>query len=236
MIVVGVLQGLVALRALPEDYLPAVQPPTQAVINLIAAKFNFLSANGGGQGEPAVLEQGAHTLKSGETVAVHSLIITRDGCIIASASTEAAQEVADTFIAELVEQFGYRYQSNNIKISYQSAIVVEFDHKFSESFSTFYDLVGIINAQANKSFYLKRVGFSSSDPALDVPGGAVQRSHVETVEKCEFSIERRIGVDLSQSRYFCVAPMSTTEHERVLRKIEKTICNAKPRVPKPIST
>lgn len=230
--IVGILQGLVALRALPEDYLPVVPPPNQAIINLIASKFNFLNINSGGQGEATVFEQGGHILKNGSSVAVHSLIITRDGCIIASANTHAADEVADAFIDLLVEEFNYRYNEKNVIRSYQSAIVVEFDQKFSESFSTFYDLIGIVNKRADRSFYLKRVAFSASDPALEVPGGAIQRSPVETIERCEFSIERRIGVDLSQSRYFCVAPMSTSKHAETLEEIEKSICNTKPRLTK----
>jgi hypothetical protein len=155
-----------------------------------------------------------------QTLAITTLMMLVNGDIIATTSTEDSELVFDDLVRLLDEKFGFRLRHANIKRSYLSTLVVEFDNAFSSYIDKIARMEGAINSLLPPGIeerYFKSISFGrspSSDPEVAI-------DQISAVEKADFTIERRAGQPLSSNRFYCVAPMRTADHIRALEQIEQ---------------
>lgn len=219
---VSVLQASMAIRISPEDYIASPNPPSQDLVAAINGRYEFSSISVGNPGMPTVMMQGAFRALDKPARSIAHMIFVQDGCIISSTDTDTTKEIFQDLSSFLVFNFGFRYKPELCKISYQSAVVVEFEPEFSEQHSMLSSMARIISefTGAEKHTHLKRVSFAMNDPGQDRAGSLTQLSPVENIERAEYVIERRVGHPTEASRFFCTAPLETAAHISSLEKIE----------------
>lgn len=219
---ISVLQASMAIRISPEDYIASPNPPSQDLVAAINGRYEFASINMGNPGGATVMMQGAFRAPNKPARSIAHMIFLQDGCIISSVDTDTTKEIFEDLSSFLVSNFGFRYQEELCKISYQSAVVVEFDPEFSEQYSLLSSMVQVISGftGAEKHTHLKRISFAMGDPSQDRAGSLTQLSPIENIERAEYIIERRVGHPVEASRFFSTAPLQTGAHISSLEKIE----------------
>jgi hypothetical protein len=100
--------------------------------------------------------------------------------------------------------------------AYQSHLVVDFEWGLENTIRKFESVTKLmaasferVNPQFKGKLDLQRLSFAI-DPKAVPP-------HTTT----GFTFERRMNVDYSMNRYFCMAPLRTHDHIQLLKEIEK---------------
>lgn len=120
----------------------------------------------------------------------------------------------------LEERFQFRDAITRAKKNYGSGIIVEFEHGLEDYIAALANIEKIVtpvlNASlgVNQSVKIERLTFAYDQ--TDVPAAKAQSIG-------NFVIERRAKAPFSQNRYFCSAPIKTSDHVRVLEEIERAI-------------
>jgi hypothetical protein len=214
---IGALQGYAAFRESVEEYLPKRGVIQQEMIALVVGRYNF---QGFPRLPPGTPPQPLSIFTSGKfpeepSFAISQLAMTLNGDIAVAVTTEQADLVLNDLCRLLDEGLGFRLGSAGMRKSYLSNIVVEFDDGFDRYIEKLGNMIRVINhfRPGKPEFNVKRLAFGvgdisqTNDPLL-------------SVEESEFLIERRQGSPYESNRYYCSAPMSTTDHIRVLEQIE----------------
>jgi hypothetical protein len=220
---IGRVNGVVACREAPEEYAPDRPPPMQDVINLIRATYQFANfpiiQPGINLAGPFIFSAGRFSHED-KTFAIAQLIMLQGGDIVGTASTDDSELVINHLMALLDGQFGFRLAQANIKRSYLSAVVVEFD----DTFSVYIEKIGRMELAINrllppdaKERRFKNFGFGLTD----ITGPTVILDQLSRIENADFSIERRAGQTFFSNRFYCLAPMRTDDHLRALEQIEE---------------
>jgi hypothetical protein len=219
---IGRAGGVVASREPPEEYIPDQPPPLQDLINLVRTTYQF--------GVFPVIQPGFNTnnplgfaagrfVHNDQVFAVTQLMMLTHGDIVVTTSTDASELVMDDLMRLLDEQCGYRLWKANSKRSYLSSIVVEFDAAISAYIDKIARMEGVINdvlqLDGDKRWF-KSLTFGKIVMAEE----SVVTDQISLIENADFTIERRVGQPLSSNRFFCVAPMRTSDHIRALEQIE----------------
>jgi hypothetical protein len=217
---IGGITGISAYREPPEEYIPERPPPIQDVINLIRATYQFASFPILG---PGVSLAGPFTFAGGRfsdgsaSFGISQLIMLTGGDIVATASTSDSDLVLEHLFSLMDQNFGYRLRATaHKKKSYVSNMVVEFD----ESISRYIDKLTRIE-ELLKPFRTEddpyRLQFKSLTFGGDSSAGV---DYLVQIERADFTIERR-AEQTNPNRYFCTAPMTTEDHQRILKQIEE---------------
>jgi hypothetical protein len=219
---IGHAGGVVASREPPEEYIPDRPPPLQDLINLVRETYQFgvfpvvqpgFNANG-----PLGFALGRF-VHNGQAFAISQLMMLTHGDIVATTSTDDSELVMDDLMRLLDEQCGYRLREANNKRSYLSTIVVDFDGAFTSYIDKIARMEGVINEYlqlGSDKRWLKSLAFGR----IDMVEPSVVIDQISLVENADFTIERRVGQPLSSNRFFCTAPMRTSDHIRALEQIE----------------
>jgi hypothetical protein len=133
-----------------------------------------------------------------------------------------ADNVLTDFLEQCDEQFEYRYRAANPAHLFASALVVEFSEDFVERATTFNAIQQTINeglGSPEPPYKLKRIAFGY-DSSNEV---GINLSIPMTVSRAlptDFAIERRAEEPMGRNRFFCLAPLRTSDHIALLEKIE----------------
>jgi hypothetical protein len=217
---IGILQGAAAARESQEEYMPERIPPFQDVVDLIRSTYQFVQfpvvAPGGPPPTAYAFTAGRFTMGSGDVFSITQILMTTDGDIVTAGSTDQAELVLEHLLKLLKDHFGYRFDLSAMPKKYLSNVVVEFDDNLVKYFVKIGKIEQLINdvSKINKPFKIKRLAFGTEVLATPPADPLVM------IETADFLIERRVGRSLEENRYFCSAPMRTSDHIRALEQIE----------------
>jgi hypothetical protein len=215
------IQGVAAVRVSIEEVMPPSNPPIFNVVSGVRSFFDFAvapSRESLSSGLP-IMFQGGKILDGEKEIGIHQLIMLPDGDLVASSTTDFAERGLDALVAYLNKGFGYRMEGKSAKRYYVSTVVVEFEKPFSEIIPTIGAVQGLLSHADGKDdpFQILRLSFSRGTGGMPNPQSA---NPLDGLEKADFLIERRAGAPFSANRFFCSAPMRTSDHIRVLEEIE----------------
>jgi hypothetical protein len=213
---IGSLQGYAAFREVVEEYQPERGIVQNDMIALIVERYQFQGFPRLAPGAPPLpsLVFGAGKFESGEqSFAIAQLAMFAHGDVAITVTTDQAELVLNDLIQLLDKELGFRLGSANKKKRFLSNIVVEFDAGLEIYLDKLIKMEAAIAAAGLENAKLKRLAFGEGD---------VQQTNdvIVMIETADFLIERRQGAAYDQNRYFCSAPMSTSDHFRVLQLIE----------------
>jgi hypothetical protein len=156
-----------------------------------------------------VFETGFHDTPDG-TATIIQFSVHNDGVIIRASTTDQAEN----FFMELKEWLVNEYDFRPVPVNsmYMSEIVVDFEKPLSNAFKDFEKILNIVTTKVSES----REVISSS-----LQGFSIEFSEKSNIPR--FFIERRVGSDIKQERYFCGAPLKTKDHVEVLGEIERLL-------------
>jgi hypothetical protein len=215
---IGVLQGYAALRESLEEYLPERGLDQNEMIGLIVERYAFqgFPRLPAGTGPQPFLNFAAGKFSIGDqSFAVTQLAMYPHGDIAVATTTDQAETVLNDLIGLLNDKLGLKLDATPDRKSFLSNIVVEFDN----GLASYIKKIGKINSAINNArpgkspFDTKRFAFGIGDVEMTNDG-------VVNVERSDFVIERRQGAPYDRNRYFSSAPMTTSDHIRVLEQIE----------------
>jgi hypothetical protein len=218
---IGYLQGFSAIREKVEEYLPTTGVMPRDQIELVRARYQFqvFPQLAPGMLPPAMMLFVVGKFPSDDApFAINQLAMREDGDVVVATTTEQADTVLEDLVKLLDAKLGYRLSSSNKIISHLSNLVVEFDDGLENCIGKLSEIAKAINdARSGKpEFNIKRLAFGQ--------GGIVDSTDpLVAVETADFLIERRSGTPYEANRYFCSAPMSTTEHLQLLERIEAIV-------------
>lgn len=155
-----------------------------------------------------VFEQGVHETKVGQ-VAINKLSIHNDGVVVRSNKTEYAEAFFNDVISWLIEEHGCRQV--RMKSLYVSEIVVDFEKPLSNLIEKYKEVARLIVSNVDES---RGVG------AMAINALSFEFVANDSLAIAKFLIERRVGTNVEDERYFCSAPLTTERHVDVLRNIE----------------
>jgi hypothetical protein len=227
--VIGVLQGVAAMRVAMEEFAPDSTPPIQDVVNRVQQRYQFLSFPILQQQQPGV----PLVFLSGRFIEVENaesfgqLTMLHNGDIIVAKDTELAEKILDDLLNFFESEFKYKFHRSNTKRSFNSTVVIEFETDIEDGISEISSIEQIINTDGNSDAVrkIKRLSFGTVDPEPVFPYPTIGNvtSPLELIERADFVIERRSGQPVSSKRYFCTAPMQTQAHIHSLQQIEGVI-------------
>lgn len=146
---------------------------------------------------------------------VTELSVYSDGIVAISEQTETGHLFLIDLLGWLRRDFGFREFSSEVKELFLSELTVEFDQALSRLLPSFELITNAVSKFTAPMFQTKdTMGFARIDLEFDRTSPTIKQGAPR------FVIERRTNVPFSQERYFCSAPMRTTEHVKSLTEIE----------------
>jgi hypothetical protein len=224
---IGTLQGISAIRYLPEEILPAKGVQQPALLALLRTTYRATPA-------PTIMARpiqhadiSAMTftngrLEDGDTsYAISQMVISGNGLMIVSKSTDDSDKIYEHLTSMLDKTFGFKFKTFEPTKQYISTIVVQLETEIERATSPLNSILELLRlAMGEKDgFALKRLAFGSQHD-----GGPVIT--LDTLDKADFVLERRAGSPFAEKRYFSTAPLRTSEHIEVLGKIEEIIATS----------
>jgi hypothetical protein len=220
--IIGSLQGHVAYKEAREEYQPLHGATYNDIINAVVQRYGFQSFPRILPGMPIspimTFASGKYN-HEGMSFAIAQLIMTEGGDVVLANSTEAAEIVLDDLIKTLDERLGFRLQQAHKEKLIVSNVVVEFDRGLEDYIRKLEQIVELIGAPLKDKppFRLKRLSFGVGDVVQFLPAP----DPMPAMEGADFVLERRQGAKYEQNRYFSSAPMHTTDHLKVLERMEE---------------
>jgi hypothetical protein len=151
-------------------------------------------------------------------VRINDFSLFRDGIVINAPTTEAAEKFLDNVIPYLRAEFHFRDFITQPRKYFQSQIVVEFERSLAKLIRSFEGISSLISKRLMETYSLK---IQMDFMRLDFDTDRTKNHALNLIQK--IIIERRVGVPFDNERYFCAAPLRTSEHEALLREIEGLI-------------
>lgn len=222
--IIASVLGTAAVRVSVDDVLPRRGLLQRDLIAFVADRYRFNihpSVSPGAPAQPILQFQSGEMASEHGTVAINVLGVFPDGDSVTAQDTDLADIVLTDFIAQLDSQFGYRFSELNPPHLYASALVVEFQESFVRRADTINAIQSVVNQTldpSHQSYRLKRLGFGCD--SSNETGPALSVSHILPPD---VTIERRANEPMDRNRFFCVAPLTTQEHEGFLRRIEQAV-------------
>lgn len=218
---VGYLQGYAAMREKIEEYIPITGVTQRDVIELVRARYQFqvFPQFASGMIPPQMLVFAGGKFPSDDVpFSIGQLAMKEDGDVVVTTTTEQANAVLEDLVKLLDENLDYRLSSSDKSISYLSNLVVEFDEGLENYIGKLSEMAKAINDALSRKldFNIKRLAFGQ--------GGVTETADpLIAVEIADFLIERRSSTPYERNRYFCSAPLGTTEHVQLLERIEAVV-------------
>lgn len=230
----------VVLRLPLDDIKPTVPYSPQTIIKAIAAKYGF--SGGAPTVPPSIPTPGAGTpvlpvaamgismqpllflngsaILDERTIGIAQLYLSIDlsQIIVTTDTTENGDLVADDILSILEADYKFREAKQRTLRTYGSSVIVEFERGLEDYISALTKIQELITPVCNQALQIdqpmkiERLTFGHDATLL--PSSKVSGN---------FLIERRVGHPFSENRYFCGAPIRTTEHIRLLEEIERAI-------------
>lgn len=217
--------GVAAIQASADDMLPRHGVLQKDLIALINREYEFNvspSIPPGVPPQPILIFQSGRFVQEGEKIPIFQINIFPDGVAISAADTNLADVMLEHLISRLDNDLHYRFSETPQMKLYASALVVKFDVEFLEKLTAIRILAGILNETARRpgpAYSLRRLAFSQGSAAESMTFPSV----LQAVPP-DFFIEPRVDtVSAERTRYFCGAPVRTSEHVALLERIERTI-------------
>jgi hypothetical protein len=160
-------------------------------------------------------EHGRLDVVDGNPIAIESIDVFSDGIICLCHSTDDADLVLNDFLKWGVESLNMRPPQTKIRRDYASWLVVDFEGGLEPLLAKYTELHQLIRESYERTyetkidFELQRLAFSN-DP--------LKGQYVNV----GYSIDRRINAPYELNRFFCVAPLRTEDHLKLLQQIERT--------------
>lgn len=225
--VIRIHAGTAAVRVARDEIYPPSDPPLLDLILSIQQRYQFTIA----PMIDAAQLNGPFDFKVGKfangeiTNSISQMVLQLEGGIVTTSSTDVAELILDDLHGLLDKTFHFRLTSATQKRSYASAIIVEFESDIEKQIEFIGRVEKLINSSGGKSpeRKFKRISFGLEDQNIPNPANPVMISPLESIEKVDFVIERRAGEPFSLNRYFCVAPMRTQDHIKVLEQIAEIL-------------
>lgn len=195
-------------------YLPEFVQEIMARYGFMAGPTNLVEAAKAG----AKFEQGKFTV-DGETVVLKELSIYSDGLITDAYDTRFAEIAMDDFTQWATEKFGFQARTSPSHRTYTSAVICQFDKAIEPALGKLARLSELFSRALKDSYgwdykyNLFRLGFN------------VDPKTIPHLRATNFLFERRVQVEYSTERYFCVAPLRTDDHIQLLKQIETDFLN-----------
>jgi hypothetical protein len=218
------INGTVVLHVAGDDVVPATGAPQQKVIELIGSAFHFTILPQVQIGAPVgtdqpLLFQSGFLAKDGRTYAILQIASVMNADIVTAIDTSAADLILDDYIDLLDREMGFRFASAKKHRTYVSNIVIQFENGL-DTLKGIHKIEKLLNLRLPKRkepYNIKRLSFGYGVP-IAVPTLALDIS-----ENVDFALERRAGHPYSENRYFCTAPLSTTEHIKIMEELEASL-------------
>lgn len=153
-----------------------------------------------------------------EGVSLDSLALHDDGVVLESrAPTEYLERVLDHLLEEISRSYGFViYKSHKIDRFYQSALTITSDKQLLQALDTLKSMQASIEISL-----LNDSGITCKYAPFGV---AFACDTIETaVKPIEFRMERKSGVSFDFNQYFCVAPLKTESHLKLLGELEGAV-------------
>jgi hypothetical protein len=219
------LHGTVGVRVSADDVVPRQGAVMRDVVESVSASYQFavkpiIPPGVAPFSIPNFVFQSGVLISGDDKWPIIQLAMIPNGDVVTAATTEIADMIVNDFMARMDATFGYRFGASDKIRVYQSNIVVDFEEQFDEKIAAFQKIKNILNGASIRSapFEVKRLSFGFGDvPQLQ------SISTTEEIENSDFLIERRSGEPYSRNRYFCSAPMKTSDHVKLLQEIEKEL-------------
>jgi hypothetical protein len=222
--VIAPLQGIAAIRVLPEEILPSSTPPLLNIVFGVKSYFNFSVAPGHEAivaGNPLIFQSG-RIVQADKEIGIHQLFMLPDGDIVLSSNTDFAEEGLQGLIRYLNEAFGYRMTGQSARTYYQSTVVVEFEKPFSESIPSIARIQQLLSRANSGHEHFEMLRLSFVRRMGEFPN-VISGNPLDGIEKSEFTIERRAGSPFSSNRFYCTAPLRTKDHIDALQELEQAL-------------
>jgi len=221
------LLGVVALRVAADEVIPLSGLIFEDMIKFIGNTYQFSvrpqipPGIAPGAMQPFIFQSGAAVIGE-EKFPIFHLGVLQNGDVISSATTEIADKIMDDYLARLDAQLKYRNASaKNKRKSYFSNVVFEFENSIGEKIEALRWIEELLMREIKRPtlpFKLKRLAFGSGPtPLQGLP------TSLEMVENADFLIERRETEPYIENRYFSAAPITTSEHIRILELLEQEL-------------
>jgi hypothetical protein len=224
--IIGAILGTAAVRTSPDDVMPhgGILQRDLAAFSADLYRFNVKPVIQPGMPPAAVLVfQSGEFMSDEGKIPIIQLAILPDGYAVTTQTTDPANIVLTDFLAQLDSQLGYRFAEASPRRLCASALVAEFSDDFVNRNAAFSVIQETLNRSLNESndhpYALKRLAFSH-EPNPEIPG--ILTSINQAVSP-DFTIERRANEPMARNRFFCTAPTTTTDHERLLKEIERAV-------------
>jgi hypothetical protein len=220
--VITSLQGSVAIRYSPDDTMPTRTVMMRDLVAFVGTAYNFSTTP---QVPPAPVLDPIFAFQSGELMGqdgklpITAIVLAVGGMVVAARTTDDADIILDDLVRKLDTELGYQIGSNTKRRVHQSTIVVQFDPSLKSQISSLARAEQVINREIPRPdapFKTKKLVFGYGD----VPRPFQQAFSLDDIYNSDFLIERRAGEAYEDNRYFCSAPLRTSEHARVLELIE----------------
>jgi hypothetical protein len=215
------ISGTVALHVSGDEVAPLRGINQRDFIEFIGNAYNFAS-------KPQLLPPPLQTLEvafqsgtfvqGNERFLIMQLLSASNGDIVTAITTDIAEAVLNDYIEKLNAELGYRFSGKDgRRLTYQSNIVVQFDGRLEEKIKGLKEIESILAKEMPRSvpFNLKKLTFGHGNPIVALT--------LDNIENSDFSLERRGNELYSGNKYFCSAPVPTSEHIRIIEVLERNL-------------
>jgi hypothetical protein len=161
----------------------------------------------------AKFELGKFVLE-GNPLVVKELAIYNDGLICETYDTLTAELVLNDFIAWATTTFKLRERQSRMHRTYTSAFICKFDKEIESGLGKLDQIRKLLSKALNTAY-----GWEY-DYNLNRLSFMVDPMAIPHLRNTNLVMERRLQFPYSENRYYCVAPLSTEAHIRLLEAIE----------------
>ncbi len=241
------LAAIVLLRLPLDDVRPLLGIDSQAIENELKSRYGFSDSNQAMQinfpaGAPMVPQFGFGgppmgtpmqfpkiiSLASGKfeignhVIGINNLAIVPDFSFIKLdvVNTEDGDAIGDDIVNFLEEKFGFRNTKSKVFRNYGSSVLLQFDRPLETMIKAISKIQALVSPKMRES---QRVNEDARIERLSFRCDPQQIPAHKSNFMDAFTIERRVGVDYSEDRYFSGAPMKTQDHINTLLEIEKAV-------------
>lgn len=136
-----------------------------------------------------------------------------DGIVVGATTTDQAEAFFNDLYRWLVRDNGFR--EVDFQKTYMSEVVVDFDKPVSRLIASYDQIVKIVMEGMSEA---SKAPITAALSGFDIDFRGDLNAHVP-----RFMLDRRIGSDFEQERFFCTAPLTSDGHIKALQAIEDLI-------------
>lgn len=186
------------------------------IIELFTERYKFVKSPipGNENGGLDIKFETGQIKSNGREINIKEMIIYDDGLTIVTSNTDSAKDVLEDVMEWLGPKIGLREPLSGPLTGLENHVVVDFDNpitKILDPFkilkSSFEGAMTIQYKQPVECYFTSfGIGADPSDPVK--------------APKAQFSISRRVGAPYTENRFYCVAPLSTSDHHNLLQVLD----------------